>query len=277
MLKGFYTAGAGMIAQQRRQEMLSNNLANANTPGYKADQGSLRAFPEMLMQSLNTEELPYNKSFKNSHLLGPINTGVYLQEAIPNFAQGDLQQTGIHTDIALQAQVLPINEETNRAGAIFFEVQNENGDLRYTRNGDFTLDGSGNLVTNEGFYVLDTQGNPIQIFGNDFTVNEDGTVLEGEVQIAQINIAYANEPEQLVKEGSTLFAVNGGGALESAIGNNEIVYSLRQGFVEGSNVDVQQTMTEMMTAYRTFEVNQRVLRSYDQSMEKAVNEVGRVR
>ncbi|WLR50686.1 flagellar hook-basal body protein [Bacillus tianshenii] len=277
MLRGYYTAAAGMMAQQRRQEMLTNNLSNANTPGYKADRASLRAFPEMLMSVYNTEEMPNNRTFKNSKLLGPINTGVYLQETIPNMTQGDLRQTGRNTDIALLSQNVPINEETNLPGALFFEVQNANGEPRYTRNGDFSLDANGSLVTNEGNYVLSADGNPIQLFGNDFTVRDDGTVLEGGVEVAQINVTFADNPDALIKEGNGLFAVDGGGALNSAIGNADIAYSLKQGFEERSNVDVQQTMTDMMTAYRTFEVNQRVLRAYDQSMDKAVNEVGRVR
>lgn len=277
MLRGYYTAAAGMIAQQRRQEMLTNNLANANTPGYKADRSSMRAFPEMLMRAYNTETLPNNRGFKNSYLLGPLHTGVYMQETMPHFAQGDLRETGRNTDLALLAQNVPVDEETNVPGSLFFEVQNANGEVRYTRNGDFSLDSNGSLVTNEGYYVLSTDGTPIQVFGDEFTVRDDGTVLEGGVEIAQVNVAFANNPDLLVKEGNGLFAVDGGGALVSAVGNADIAYSLKQGFEERSNVDVQQTMTDMMMAYRNFEVNQRVLRSYDQSMDKAVNEIGRIR
>ncbi|WP_102348280.1 flagellar hook-basal body protein [Bacillus sp. Marseille-P3661] len=281
MLRGFYSAAAGMIAQQRRQEMLTNNLANANTPGFKEDQASLRAFPEMLITSMNTETLPVNKKFqtKGAYTVGPINTGVYLQEALPKFKQGDIRETGNQTDLALVDVNLPINEETNQQGALFFEVLNENGEPRYTRNGNFTLDGEGYLTTNEGLYVTDTAGQPIIIFGNEFTVTNDGRIFEGDEDTGQqINVAYADNPADLIKEGSGLYRLDGENeGLPTALDNPDIAYSMKQNFVESSNVNIEQSMTGMMMAYRTFEANQRILKAYDQSMEKAVNEIGRIR
>lgn len=277
MLRGFYTAAAGMIAQQRRQEMLSNNLANANTPGYKADQASLRAFPEMLLSQLGRQELPNNRSLPINRQVGAINTGVYMQEVLPKFTQGDITQTGNQTDIALVQKNLPINEETNRPGALFFEVQNNDGELRYTRNGSFTLDGQGYITTAEGFYLLDEGGSPIQIFGGDFTVGEDGTISESGQAITRINVAYAENPDTLVKAESGLYQATGeDGFLPTAIGSDDITFEIKQGYIEQSNVDLQKTMTEMMMAYRSFETNQKVLQAYDRSLEKAVNEIGRI-
>ena len=80
---------------------------------------------------------------------------------------------------------------------------------------------------------------------------------------------------QLVKEGNGLFRFDGD-ALPTAMGNGEIVYQIQQGFIERSNVDSAQTMTEMMNTYRVFEANQKVLQAYDRSLEKAVNEIGRI-
>lgn len=277
MLRGFYAAAAGMISQQRRQEMLTNNLANANTPGFKADQGSLRAFPEMLMTSMNTETLPVNKRYqlKGIHTVGPINTGVYMQEALPKFKQGDIQETGNETDLAIVDGNLPANPQTNRPGAIFFQVLNANGEPRYTRNGNFTVDGQGYLTTNDGYYVVDTTGEPIVIYGDNFTVTADGRFFEdGEDTGQQIQIGYADNPDQLVKEGNGLFRANQ--ELPSAIDNPEITYQIKQKFIERSNVDAEQTMTEMMMAYRTFEANQKIVQAYDRSLEKAVNEIGRI-
>ncbi|WP_017756565.1 flagellar hook-basal body protein [Calidifontibacillus oryziterrae] len=281
MLRGFYTAAAGMISQQRRQEMLTNNLANANTPGFKEDQGSLRAFPEMLITSMNTETLPVTKRYqiKGAYTVGPINTGVYMQETQPKFRQGDIQETGNQTDIALVDVNLPINEETNRPGALFIQVLNADGEPRYTRNGNFTIDGEGYLTTNDGYYVTDTYGAPIIIYGNEFTITSDGRFFEdGEDTDQQLNIVYAENPDNLVKEGNGLFRVEGAGQeLPSAIEDPEIVFQVKQKFIERSNVDIEQTMTEMMMAYRTFEANQKILKAYDSSMEKAVNEIGRIR
>lgn len=277
MLKGFYSAASGMIAQQRRTEMLTNNIANANTPGFKADQSSLRAFPEMLLQRMEAVNIPTKNGNRMSTMttIGGINTGVYMQEAIPMFKQGDLQETGINTDIALIEGFLPINGETNQRGALFFTVQNEAGEIRYTRNGNFAIDSEGHLTTNEGYYVLDQNGNRVQLQSENFQVGQDGTIIENGGALTRLNIAYAENPNELMKEGNGLFFSNN--ELPSAIGNEEISYSLNQGFIERSNVDVAQTMTEMMTAYRAFEANQKILQAYDKSLEKAVNEIGRIR
>lgn len=278
MLRGFYTAAAGMLSQQRRQEMLTNNLANANTPGFKADQGSLRAFPEMLITSMNTETLPVKKHYqiKGVNTVGPINTGVYMQEALPKFKQGDIQETGNETDLALVDGNLPVNPNTNRPGAIFFQVLDANGEPCYTRNGNFTVDGQGYLTTTDGYYVVDSFGDPIVSYGDDFTVTADGRFFEdGEDTGQQIQIAYAENPDTLVKEGNGLFRAQGQ-ALPSAIDNPDVTYQVKQKFIERSNVDLEQTMTEMMMAYRTFEANQKIVQAYDKSLEKAVNEIGRI-
>ncbi|MEH7383297.1 flagellar hook-basal body protein [Bacillus sp. JJ1533] len=278
MLRGFYSAAAGMLAQQRRTEMLTNNIANANTPGYKVDQGSLRAFPEMLMQRLEGVQSPAKNggSLRNASTIGGLNTGVYMQEMIPLFKQGDIRETGLPTDVALVNGNLPINGETNKPGSLFFTVQNANGDVRYTRNGNFTVDPSGFLTTNEGFYVLDENGNRIALENDQFDVSADGRVVMNGLPQSRLGIAFSDNPMDLVKEGNGLFRTNDGLVLPNAAVNPEVSYTLKQGFLEGSNVDVTQAMTEMMTAFRTFEANQKVLQAYDKSMDKAVNEIGRL-
>lgn len=278
MLRGFYSAAAGMLSQQRRTEMLTNNIANANTPGYKVDQGSLRAFPEMLMQRLEGEKSPAKNggTLRTANGIGGLNTGVYMQEMTPLFKQGDIRETGLATDVALVDGYLPINPETNRPGSLFFSVQNANGDIRYTRNGNFTVDPAGYLTTNEGFHVLNEAGNRILVGGDQFEVNADGSVLIGGQAQTRLGIAFSENPLNLIKEGNGLYRTNDGAQLPNADANPEVSYTLKQGFLEGSNVDVAQAMTEMMTAYRAFEANQKVLQAYDKSMDKAVNEIGRL-
>ncbi|GAB3045093.1 flagellar hook-basal body protein [Virgibacillus ainsalahensis] len=266
MLRGFYTAASGMISQQRHQEALSNNIANANTPGYKADQTSLRAFPEMLIQQMGTTK---NPSARGGNLpfqqpIGTLNTGVYVQETTPNHMQGDIRETGMPTDIAL------VNGDLqDEAGSLFFTIQNDAGEARYTRNGNFTVDGQGFLTTAHGYYVLDQAGNPIQTNGMDFTVNEDG-FLQTEGQMIPLGIAYAADANALAKEGNGLFAGEAGALPDGT------TFSIQQGALEQSNVDTLKSMTQMMETYRSFEMNQRVLRAYDESMGKAVSEIGRI-
>lgn len=266
MLRGFYTAASGMISQQRRQEALSNNIANANTPGYKADQPTLAAFPEMLIQRMGAKTIPTVKGLNIpiQNRIGSLNTGAYVQELVPNYSQGDVRETEIATDLALVNGALP--DET---GSLFFTVQNETGEMRLTRNGNFTVDGQGYLVTNQGYYVLDQAGNPIQTNGQDFTVSQEG-IMQTDGQVIPLGIAYVENANDLAKEGNGLFQ---GDAIEPPPG---ATYSVKQGFLERSNVDSLQAMTEMLDSYRMFETNQRVLKAYDESMGKAVNEIGRL-
>jgi flagellar basal-body rod protein FlgF len=278
LLRGFYTAASGMMAQQRRIEMWTNNIANANTPGYKSDQAALRAFPELLLSRLDKATVPTKtpRSFPLQPTIGSINTGAYMQELIPNFRQGDIKETGQPTDIALINGTLPVDAETGKEGTLFFVVQNENGDIRYTRNGNFTLNPQGFLTTNDGWYVLDENGRRIELPSTNFTVNADGTIVANNTRIARINIAFAANPNTLVKEGNGLFRSENG-VLPSALGNPNVTYTLKQGFLERANVDLNRAMTEMLSAYRAFEANQKIVQAYDRSMDKAVNEIGRLK
>ena len=257
--------------------MLTNNLANASTPGYKADQSSLRAFPEMLISHLGEKDVPVKNGFTlpASNIVGQLNTGVYLQETIPAFLQGSLRETNSNTDIALIDRVMPLNE-AGVNGSIFFAVANQAGETRYTRNGNFTLDQEGFLTTAAGHYILDENGATIQLENDNFSVQPDGSLYQGEEYIGTIGIAYAENPNALVKEGDGLFRLEDGGNLPSAYTSEGVQFSLQQGMLEQSNVDTGRTMTDMMTAYRAFEANQKVLQAYDRSMEKAVNEIGKV-
>ena len=179
MLRGYYTASYGMLAQQRKTEMLANNMANANTPGYKTDQASLRAFPEMLLQRIEKQSTTLagnGFTTPTNATVGSLNTGVYLQETLPTFLQGGLKETNVTTDIALMDLQFPINPETGKQGSVFFTIQNANGETRYTRNGNFTLDGDGYLTTASGLYVLDEQGNTIQLADDQFTVSPEGNL-----------------------------------------------------------------------------------------------------
>lgn len=277
MFRGFYTAASGMIAQQRRTEMLTNNMSNANTPGYKADRSSLRAFPEMLLQRMDQTSIPVKKKLNLPFhsQVGALNTGVYMQETMPNFVQGDLRETGLNTDVALVDVDMPMNEETGQTAMTFYRIQGQDGQERYTRNGNFTLDADGYLTTASGLYVLNTQGNRIQLNSGDVAIDENGQISQDGQPAGQIGIGYAENPNLLIKEGDGLYRLENG-ELPSAYAQGNIQFRLQQGFLERSNADAGRTMTDMLSAYRSFEANQKVLTAYDRSMEKAANEIGRV-
>jgi flagellar basal-body rod protein FlgG len=198
-----------------------------------------------------------------------------MQEAIPNFLQGDIAQTDIKTDIALLNINVPGNEE-NQNGSIFFNVQNANGETRYTRNGNFTLDGQGFLTSGSGLYILDENNNPIQLTSSDFTVSNEGIVTGSNGEMYQLGVSYTDNPTELIKEGDGLYRSQNGEELQNAYTTAEVSFQLKQGFLENSNVDTAKTMTDMMTAYRAFEANQKILQAYDKSMDKAANEIGKV-
>ena len=270
MLRGFYTAASGMIAQQRHQESVSNNISNANTPGYKADQAALRSFPEMLIQQMGNKQVPTSRGLNlpMQRMVGGLSTGVYTQELVSNFEQGPIRETELPTDMALVDGTLPDED-----GALFFTVENEAGEERYTRNGNFTVDGNGFLTTNQGYYVLDANGNRIQPTTEKFNVTPDG-IIETDSLNVPLNIAYIADVNDLVKEGDNLLALEGGQAANAR--DNQASFQVVQGSLEGSTVDALKSMSEMMSAYRNFEQNQRVLKTYDESMGKAVNEIARL-
>ncbi len=276
MFRGFYTAGSGMIAQQRRTELLSNNMANANTPGFKTDQSSIRSFPEMYLSNLEATKVPVQNSFQMKGLnpIGSLSTGTYMQETMPLFTQGQLRETELTTDIALVDGRLPVNPDTGKPGAVFFTLQGSDGGRAYTKSGNFSLNPEGYLTTAAGNYVLDNNGQRIQLPNDDFEVTDDGIIKFGNLEAATLGISYAANPETLAKRDNGLFYAEQD--LPNATEAQGVSYSFKQGFIEQSNVDAARTMTDMMTAYRAFEANQKVLQAYDRSMEKAVSEIGRV-
>lgn len=278
MFRGFYTVASGMIAQQRRTEMLTNNMSNVNTPGFKAEQSSIRSFPEMFMSSVQGAHVPTEKGLNMRGLMphGPISTGVYMQETIPSFIQGQLLETELTTDVALVDGAVPVDEESGVQGTLFFVLDDGDGGEYYTRNGNFAIDGAGYLTSAEGHYVLDTDGERILLEGDDFTVTESGVIMENDAEVARLGVAFSQRPDELLKQGEGLFITEDGNDLAAANTIADTTYLIRQGYVEGSTVDAGRTMTDMLTAYRAFEANQKVLQAYDRSMEKAVTEVGRV-
>lgn len=276
MIKGFYTSTAGMLAQQKQMDMLTNNLSNVQTPGFKAEQGSMRAFPQLLIRSYTQNTVPDNTpGFTEGTIIGRLNSGVYMQEMAHNHTPGNLKETTIPTDVALIEGNMPIDEETGQQGALYFTIMTPDGNIRYTKNGNFHLNANNQLVTSQGFYVLDTNNQPIQVQTPEFTIGRQGDIWENNEQTAQINIAYSNNPNDLIKVDTGIYQTENGQALEGNIPEGT-VFSLYQGFIEQSNVDLQQTSVDMMAAYRMFEANQKALQAYDQTLEMAVNQIGKL-
>jgi len=278
MFRGFYTVSTGMIAQQRRTELLTNNLSNANTPGYKADQSTIRSFPDMLLSKIGSVDIPTERilHLKTANQIGTINTGVYMQETLPNYEQGQIYETGMSTDMTLINGSLPVDPNTGQAGSVFFRLEHPNGGAAYTRNGNFTLDGQGYLVNSQGLYVLSDTGERIQLQNDEFNLTQEGYITVNNQQVARVGTGYSATPDALLKQDNGLIRTENGEALPNAYAQQGVTFAFQQRYLEGSNVDSARTMTDLMTAYRAFEANQKILQAYDRSMEKAVNEIGKV-
>jgi len=295
MLRGLNTAAAGMIANQRRHDTVTNNIANLNTPGYKANFAVQRSFPEMLIALVGGGD-GTNAQVRG---VGRLNTGVFAEEAPAVYLQGDLMETRDLSDFAIVSNiqipgiafdasgkyVSPDGEKTFQPQAMF-AVRTNTGEEQYTRNGKFTIDAAGQLVTSDGYLVLDSERRPIQFDRNvsEIKMTPDGTLIDG-VSGAPLTddagapisfmVVRIENPNRLIREGNGNFRLPPGDDEPEAIQQGDEV-ELFQGFIERSNVDPTQATIDLMAAARAYETNQRMVQFYDKSLEKAVNEVGRV-
>jgi flagellar basal-body rod protein FlgF len=292
MLRGLYTAAAGMISQQRKHDTATNNIANLNTPGFKMSTVVSRSFPEMLIHLVNGGN-------PDAKRIGRLHAGVFAEENIALYQQGDLQETGNLADMALVSDiqvpgvqfdasgkaVSPEGETLYRPQA-FFAVLDLNGQERYTRNGKFSLNSAGELVTSEGYRVLGSNGEPIAP-GRDITaisVTPTGQLADAATgqpllsaagEPIALRIARIDNPHLMTRAGNGVFRLDDEAEPARNLEPNDQV-RIAQGFIERSNVDPGQSMVELMSALRAYEANQKIVQYYDRSMEKAVNEVGRV-
>ena len=267
-----------MVSQQRKTEIITNNMANANTPGFKSDQSTIRSFPDMLLTAVGSTNLPTDNKLSIAQLqqIGSVNAGVYLQETLANYTQGSIYETSQKTDVALINGAMPTDEESGQMGTIFFRLEHPEGGEAYTRNGNFTLDGQGYLVNAQGLYVLSAEGERIQLPNDQFTLTQEGNIVVNDELAASLGVSFSANPNTLVKQDNGLYRTFDGTDLPSAFEQEGVTFSMQQSYLEGSNVDSAQSMTDLLTAYRAFEANQKVLQAYDKSMDKAVNEIGRV-
>ncbi|MBW7475024.1 flagellar hook-basal body protein [Paenibacillus oenotherae] len=288
MLRGLYTAAAGMVAQQNRHDTVTNNISNINTPGYKQNNAVTRSFPEMLLQLTGVEE-GQGKS------IGRINTGVFAEESLQIQLQGDLMQTNRSSDFAIMSDIEVPGIRFDASGKYvsedgeltfqpqaFFTIEDASGEPRYTRAGKFTVDEQGYLTMADGSRVLGAGGTPIQLPAgvsmDQLTLSPDFQLINNltGTSVGQLLLTRVDNPNELVREGDGKFRLLG-----EAAGNARPLepgdrVEVRQGYIERSNVDPAQSMVDLMSAMRAYEANQKVVQFYDRSLDKAVNEVGRV-
>lgn len=281
MVRGLFTAASGMNVQQNRLDEIANNLANVDLNGYKKDTAIQKAFPEMLMRRMNDNGVyvfPMG-SVDTTPIVGALGTGVETNEVYTNFAQGPLKQTENPFDIALE-------------GDGFMTVQTPQGE-RLTRNGAFLVNSDGYLVTKSGDFVLGENG-PIKLKLNNFMVDADGTIWqnatfagddkrlvsqtenqwENRERVDRLKIVDVKRQRFLQKQGNSYWlATDESGPATVMTDGRPMV---REGFLEGANVNAVQEMVEMIEVNRAYDANQKTIQTEDSLIGKLWNEVVRV-
>lgn len=243
MIRGLYTATAGMMVERQKMDVLTNNIVNADTTGYKSDTLTTSAFHDQILRRINDP----NVSIIGT-AVGKYSFGSHVDEMTTDFSQSTLEDTGRSTDLALN-------------GDGFFAVETPQGE-RYTRAGNFAVDAQGDLVTADGNYVLGQNGK-IHTGSTDFTVGADGTVSAAGMTDRLRLVTFADKTV-LRKQGNSLYYVYGNTAPVRAEN-----CQVRQGAQEVSNVSAANSMVDMLTIYRKYEACQKAVRTNDETLDLA--------
>lgn len=262
MIRGLYTAASGMNAQQTNIDVISNNIANVNTTGFKQDRAE---FQDLMYESLN-----YTAGATTADTDNPtgidVGLGVRVEGIQKSFSQGSLRETGNKLDVAIE-------------GDGFFKITMPNGETGYTRNGAFKVDSEGSLVNGSGFKLDPEIVVPAEL--SEISIGQDGTVSgtnasTGEVtDLGQITIVDFINPAGLAPQGSNLYLATetSGDAIEGTPGLDGMG-NLRQGMLESSNVSLVIEMVNLITAQRAYEANSKSIQTTD-SMLQTVNQLKR--
>lgn len=256
MFRSLWIAKTGLEAQQSQLDVITNNLANVGTTGFKR---SRAVFEDLLYQTIRQ---PGGQSSQLTQLPSglQLGTGVRVVASERIFIQGNLQQTGNDKDLAIQ-------------GTGFFQVLMPDGTLAYTRDGSFQIDSEGQLVTASGYPVQPTIALPSD--AQSVTVGRDGTVSvvqPGSVTpntVGTLELAGFMNSAGLSAKGENLYVetASSGPPIINAPDTNGMGY-LSQGYIETSNVNVVEEMTNMIEAQRAYEINSKAVTAADQMLQK---------
>ena len=241
MIRGLYTSAAGMIAQQTRLDVTANNLANTATAGFRADAVSMAALPSKFLYRFNDAVRARGMEWRGPPPVGYLGTGAAVAEVAVLDRPGLHRETGRDLDFALTDP------------QSFFVVRTPRGE-RYTRNGAFQADAAGQLVTAEGYGVLTRSG--AQARADDPELVENLAVVTG------------RRDSELIKEGDNLYMADQ--RPQPAAG------SVLQGVLEQANLSAVEAMVDLISAMRIYETGQKAIQTQDQTLDKLINEVGRV-
>ncbi len=259
MVRSLYTAATGMMAQQMQIDVVSNNISNVNTIGYKKQRAE---FADLFYQTME-----YAGTATSTTTTSPtgINVGLGVRPTAVTkiFTQGNLKQTNNNLDLAIQ-------------GDGFFQVQLPDGRIAYTRDGAFKLDANGNLVTSDGYKLVPNITLPADTV--QVSIGTDGTVSVLEAgqtqmqQIGQITIAKFINPAGLHSLGSNLYinTTASGDPMVEVPGTNGLG-EIRQGFIEMSNVQLVEEMTDLITGQRAYDAASKAIMTSDEMLQTVNN------
>lgn len=264
ILRGLDSAANGMQALIEQNDSIANNIANVNTVGFKKQ--SL-VFKNIYDSNVSQE----SKSTDETRSVGELSIGSQVQKLTYDFSQGALDKTGNTFDLAIE-------------GDGFFKIQDQSGEISYTRNGSFTLNNNGNLVTKDGAAVLDDKGKAIKINTkgvvmrsiNDVTINEDGQIQlsndQNSIKMQKVGVYDFANKEDIVYLGGSRFKP------ADITTNPELKaekFGLQQGSLEMSNANVVNEMIKTISTSRNYEALSKLVKSSGDSLEQVMR-VGRL-
>ena len=256
MIRSLMTAASGMKAQQKQVDSLANNIANVNTTGFKRSELSFRS---LLYQTLREPGAPVAATQMSPTGL-QIGSGVEVAGSYKDFRQGELVGTGGQLDLAIQ-------------GEGFFRVRLPNGEFRYSRDGNFHIDGNGALVTSEGYFLEGAPAIPSDTVA--VIVAEDGTIAaqssddQPPAVLGTLNLFRMPNPAGLKAHGGNLYSeTESSGAPQEQPPGVSGTGTIRQGYLERSNVAVVDELVSLILAQRNYEVNSRAVRVSDEMLQE---------
>ncbi|MCK5023312.1 MAG: flagellar basal-body rod protein FlgF [Candidatus Aenigmarchaeota archaeon] len=235
MYKGIYIALSGALLKQKHMDTFANNVANANTTGFKKERVSFKDYM-----------IPVDNKVSS------VDDGRVMSEMsniMTDFSHGGISQTGNPLDLAIN-------------GEGFFALE---GNL-YTRNGSFKVSSDGYLATNDDVKVLG-DGGPISIDGNKIEIGDSGDILVDGVSVGKLSIVNFENKNVLLKQNGSVFTTD----VQGVAGDSKV----SQGYIEASNVEVVREMVQMLNTVREFESYQKMIKAFDEAASKTINEMGK--
>lgn len=266
MVKGLYTAHTGMVNEMKRLDVMTNNLANSNTTAYKKEGTTSRTFAEEMAVRIRD-----SGDYGLPREIGEIVYGVHLGQVYTDYSAGSFRVTDIETDLALDG---------NGFFAVSFTDKQGNTSVKYTRDGSFTVNTEGYLVTKDGDYVLNATGalngdpdeaNYVQVDPNaTLVIDKMGYIYQNDELVGTVGVVDVDNYDYLEKYGENLYnLLEGGNRIASTA-------AIEQGVLETSNVNIVNEMVNMITIQRAYEAGQKVITSIDGTLEIAANQLGKV-